>query len=332
MKIAIFAAGTGGHIFPALSIANEFSKEDILFFASNRDVEKKIFNQSGFNVKHLNLSGFRGKNLISKIFWVLKFPFIFLLSLIYFHQFKPDKIILMGGYISLIGYLISYTSKANLYIHEQNSVLGTANKTASTKARKVFSGFPLGLDNEIHVGNPVRNEFKNFSYSEIENKKHILVLGGSQGSSFMIDKLPEAIKLLAKEYKIIFQTGKNLHPNLKNVEFREFIDDLPKVMKEARFIICRAGALTVSEIQTLGIPAIFIPLASSVDNHQFLNAKSACLGGGGLIMEEVEFIEENAAQKILSFSKKNMNELSKNMKKDLHLDAAQRIFNEIKQN
>lgn len=103
-------------------------------------------------------------------------------------------------------------------------------------------------------------------------------------------------------------------------------------MKEARFIICRAGALTVSEIQTLGIPAIFIPLASSVDNHQSLNAKSACIGGGGLIMEEVEFVEKNAAQKILSFSKKNMNELSKKMKKDLHLDAAQRIFNEIKQN
>ena len=143
MKIAIFAAGTGGHIFPALSIANEFSKEDILFFASNRDVEKKIFNQSGFNVKHLNLSGFRGKNLISKIFWVLKFPFIFLLSLIYFHQFKPDKIILMGGYISLIGYLISYTSKANLYIHEQNSVLGTANKTALLKQGKYFLDFHL---------------------------------------------------------------------------------------------------------------------------------------------------------------------------------------------
>ena len=81
-------------------------------------------------------------------------------------------------------------------------------------------------------------------------------------------------------------------------------------MKEARFIICRAGALTVSEIQTLGIPAIFIPLASSVDNHQFLNAKSACIGGGGLIMEEVEFVEKNAAQKILSFLK-NMNQLSK---------------------
>ncbi len=332
MKVAIFAAGTGGHIFPALSIAEKFRKENVLFFASSRDVEKKIYNQSGYNVRHLGLSGFRGKDLISKIIWLINFPFIFLTSLIYLQRFKPEKIILMGGYISLVGYLTSFFSKADLYIHEQNSVLGSANKIASKKAKKVFSGFPLDLENEIYVGNPIRNEFKNSSYTEIKIKKYILVMGGSQGSGFMIDQLPKTINSLAKKYKIIFQTGKNHHPQLENFEFIDFIDDLSGVMKEAKFVICRAGALTVSEVQTYGIPAIFIPLANSVNNHQLLNAESACSDGGGLVMKEVEFLERNAEKKILSFAEKDMNELSKNMKKDLHLDAAQRIFNEIKQN
>ena len=142
MKLAIFAAGTGGHIFPALSIAGQFKKEQILFFASNRTIEKNIFKKSEFNVVHLNFSGFRGKSLIKKIFWLIKLPFILYSTLNKFKEFKADKILIMGGYISILGYLVSVLSKADLYIHEQNSVMGSANKIASKRCLLYTSPSP----------------------------------------------------------------------------------------------------------------------------------------------------------------------------------------------
>ncbi|MBH36608.1 MAG: hypothetical protein CMD89_01620 [Gammaproteobacteria bacterium] len=331
MKLAIFAAGTGGHIFPALSIAGQFKKEQILFFASNRTIEKDIFKKSEFNVVHLNFSGFRGKSLVKKIFWLIKLPFILYSTLNKFKEFEADKILIMGGYISILGYLVSVLSKADLYIHEQNSVMGTANKIASKRARKIFSGFHLGLQNELHLGNPLREEFHKISYLDIPDKKNILVLGGSQGSSFLIKNLPESILPLSKKLKIIFQTGMNDPPFIKNIEFVEFINNLPELLRSTQFIICRSGAITVAEIQACGIPAIFIPLANAVDNHQFLNAKEACKLGGGIIINESDFLRSDCSEKILSFSNKNMIELSKHMKKDLHLNSAKRISDEIKQ-
>ena len=124
MKIAIFAAGTGGHIYPALSIAKEFGKENVIFIASNRELEKKIYRDSGFEVKHLNVSGFRGKSLLEKLSWPINsilgiFSTIFLLI-----KFKPSSILLMGNYVSVVGLISSILLFKPIYIHEQNSILG----------------------------------------------------------------------------------------------------------------------------------------------------------------------------------------------------------------
>ena len=116
MKIAIFAAGTGGHIYPALTIAKEFNKKDIIFFASSRKLEKKIFRDSKFKTIHLKIDGFRGKNLFKKLLW----PFSFFLNLFdflkNFIEFKPDKILVMGGYISIFGILAALIFRKKMYI------------------------------------------------------------------------------------------------------------------------------------------------------------------------------------------------------------------------
>ena len=117
MKIAIFAAGTGGHIYPALSIAKEFGKENVIFIASNRELEKKIYRDSGFEVKHLNVSGFRGKSLLEKLSWPINsilgiFSTIFLLI-----KFKPSSILLMGNYVSVVGLISSILLFKPIYIH-----------------------------------------------------------------------------------------------------------------------------------------------------------------------------------------------------------------------
>ena len=331
MKIAIFAAGTGGHIYPALSIAKEFGKENVIFVASSRELEKKIFRNSGFEVKHLNISGFRGKSLLAKLFWPINLILGIFSSLALLLKSKPSSVLLMGNYISVIGLISSIILFKPIYIHEQNSILGSANKLSLPFAKKVFSTFKLNIKKELNYGQPVRSDFKNMDFDTIK-KEHILVLGGSQGASFFNKNLPNIFKKLSLNTKIIFQTGTtgNLASD-KNIKYVEFIKNMSEVMSKAKFIICRAGASTVAEVQSLGLPAIFIPLPNSIDNHQLKNAEIACLEGGGIILNEKEFCEENFLKIIKEFDGLNHEVLSKKMRKSIHLDSARKIANEIKQ-
>jgi len=330
MKIAIFAAGTGGHIYPALSIAKEFGKENVIFVASSRELEKKIFRDSGFEVKHLNISGFRGKSLLAKLFWPINLILGIFSSLALLLKSKPSSVLLMGNYISVIGLISSIILFKPIYIHEQNSILGSANKLSLPFAKKVFSTFKLNIKNELNYGQPVRSDFKNMDFDTIK-KEHILVLGGSQGASFFNKNLPNIFKKLSLNTKIIFQTGTtdNLASD-KNIEYVEFIKNMSEVMSKAKFIVCRAGASTVAEVQSLGLPAIFIPLPNSIDNHQLKNAEIACLEGGGIILNEKEFCEENFLKIIKEFDGLNHEVLSKKMRKSIHLESARKIANEIK--
>ena len=330
MKIAIFAAGTGGHIYPALSIAKEFGKENVIFVASSRELEKKIFRDSGFEVKHLNISGFRGKSLLAKLFWPINLILGIFSSLVLLLKFKPSSVLLMGNYISVIGLISSIITFKPIYIHEQNSILGSANKLSLPFAKKVFSTFKLNIKKELNYGQPVRSDFKNMDFDTIK-KEHILVLGGSQGASFFNKNLPNIFKKLSLNTKIIFQTGTtdNLASD-KNIKYVEFIKNMSEVMSKAKFIICRAGASTVAEVQSLGLPAIFIPLPNSIDNHQLKNAEIACLEDGGIILNEKEFCEENFLKIIKEFDGLNHEVLSKKMRKSIHLESARKIANEIK--
>lgn len=331
MKIAIFAAGTGGHIYPALSIAKEFGRENVIFIASSRELEKKIFRDSGFEVKHLNISGFRGKSLLAKLFWPINLILGIFSSLALLLKFKPSSVLLMGNYISVIGLISSIILFKPIYIHEQNSILGSANKLSLPFVKRIFSTFKLNINKELNYGQPVRPDFKNMDYDAIK-KEHILVLGGSQGASFFNKNLPNIFKKLSLNTKIIFQTGTtdNLASD-KNIKYVEFIKNMSEVMSKAKFIVCRAGASTVAEVQSLGLPAIFIPLPNSIDNHQLKNAEIACLEGGGIILNEKEFCEENFLKIIKEFDGLNHEVLSKKMRKSIHLESARKIANEIKQ-
>ena len=143
MKIAIFAAGTGGHIYPALSIAEKFGKENVIFIASNRQTERKIFKNSGFKVIHLNIAGFRGKKFLEKLLWPFSLISCVLISMFLLIKFRPPNVLLMGNYISVIGLISSIFLFKNIYIHEQNSILGSANKLSLIFAKKLFTTFPL---------------------------------------------------------------------------------------------------------------------------------------------------------------------------------------------
>ena len=333
MKIAIFAAGTGGHIYPALTIAKEFNKKDIIFFASSRELEKKIFKDSKFKTVHLNISGFRGKNLFKKLVWPLSF-FLNIFDFIKnFIEFKPDKILVMGGYISIFGILAALIFRKRIYVHEQNSVIGTLNKFAKNFSYKFFSSFKNISNDEIYTGNPIRNQISSRGYEINKEKKFILVLGGSQGAKFFNEKLMKVLEKTNFSEEIIFQTGrKNIINSVKNIKQIEYINEIEEVFLKTKFIICRSGASTVAELQTYAMPAIFIPILNSIDDHQTINAKNACKNGGGICLSEKNFSEDLFLKKITSFYNSDLNKRSKSMYNDIHKDAASRIADEIKQN
>ena len=331
MKIAIFAAGTGGHIYPALSIAEKFGKENVFFIASNREIEKKIYKNSGFKVCHLNISGFRGKNFVQKLLWPFNTMFCVLISIFLLIKYKPRNVLLMGNYISVIGLISSICLFKNIYIHEQNSILGTANKLGLIFAKKLFSTFPLKEKKEYNLGQPIRSDFNELSYDTHVFKEHILVLGGSQGAAFFNNQLAEILNNLNLNEKILFQTGAlNKKISTEKIEFVSFIENMPEVMAKSKFIICRSGASTVAEVQSLGLPAIFIPLPSSIDDHQMKNAMLACDDGGGMVLDEKKFDAEDFSKKIIEFNSQNFSELSNKMRKSIHLKSAEKIVHEIK--
>ncbi len=332
MKIAIFAAGTGGHIYPALSIAKKFGEENVIFFASNKDIEKNIFSKTNYQVINLNISGFRGKNLFHKIFW----PFTFLMAawkvLLEMIKFRPKHSLLMGGYISILGIFASSILFRKIFIHEQNSVLGTANKIGAFFATKIFTSHRLNINKELLFGNPVRKGFNTLNYSKFLDKEHILVLGGSQGANFFNNNISNLIEKSNLSFKTYFQVGLDTQKeSSENIKYVKFIENIEEIMSKAKFIICRSGASTVAEVQTMGLPAIFIPLANSIDDHQLRNAELACADGGGVIVDENDFNEQDFLRLIKDFDQKNLIDMSKKMHKQLHLMSAEKIANEIKQ-
>ncbi len=331
MKIAIFAAGTGGHIFPALSIAEKFGKENVIFIASNREIERKIYKNSGFKVSHLNISGFRGKNFLEKILWPFSLTSCVLISIFLLMKHRPQNVLLMGNYISVIGLIASIILLKDVYIHEQNAILGSANKFSLIFAKKLFTTFPLNEKKEHNFGQPIRPAFNTLSYATHSEKEHILVLGGSQGALFFNNQLSEILGNLNLNEKILFQTGEhNKKISTEKIEYIKFIENIPEVMAKSKFIICRAGASTVAEVQSIGLPAVFIPLPNSMDDHQMKNAKLACNDGGGIVLNEKNFNEKEFSQKISEFNQQNFQELSKKMGKSIHLKSAEKIVHEIK--
>jgi UDP-N-acetylglucosamine--N-acetylmuramyl-(pentapeptide) pyrophosphoryl-undecaprenol N-acetylglucosamine transferase len=212
-------------------------------------------------------------------------------------------------------------------------VIGTLNKFAKNFSHKFFSSFQNVSSNEIYTGNPIRNKITSKGYELYKEKKFILVLGGSQGAKFFNEKLMKVLEKGNFPEKIIFQTGrKKIIGSIRNIKQVEYIDKIEEVFAQTKFVICRSGASTVAELQTYAMPAIFIPIPNSIDDHQTINAKNACKNGGGIYLSENSFSEDSFLKEITSFYNSDLKKRSKSMFNDIHKDAALRIADEIKQN
>lgn len=342
-RIIIMAGGTGGHVFPALAVALFLKNKewDVSWIGTQRGIENKVVPAQGIEMDWLSVAGLRGKGMNAKINNLLLLLKSFWQVFKIFRKRKPNVVIGFGGYVAGPGGLIASLLRIPLVIHEQNRVTGTTNNLLVNRASKVLEAFPGSFSanaNAIFTGNPLRPHFLNFLDKDIWNQHsdrdfRILVIGGSQGAQILNHVVPMTMVEL-DNIDVLHQTGtaelelvaKKYEELSINAQAVEFIDDIASSYEWADMVICRSGAMTVSEVAAAGLPAIFIPLPHAIDDHQTANAKYLTDAGAGILLAQSNLSLEALllAIKQIKNSLKEMSLLAKNKAK---LDATTVVAN-----
>ncbi len=312
-RIVIMAGGTGGHIFPALAVAQFLQTQgwQVSWLGTKAGLESRVIPEAGIEIDWLSVSGLRGKGIFSKVSAVFKLAKSCAEARKILKQRKPDVVLGMGGFVAAPGGLMAKMLKIPLIIHEQNRVVGTTNRLLAKIATKVLQGFPNSFAAKFHAictGNPLRETLKHIPPAPLQRGEslRIFVLGGSQGAKALNEVMPNAIALLKNAVQVRHQTGSVMQNEVAgtykklnlNAEASAFIEDMAAAYLWADLIICRAGAMTVSEVAAMGIPAIFIPLPSAIDDHQTANAKYLTEAGAAILLKQSDLTAKNLEQQI----------------------------------
>ena len=354
--IFISGGGTGGHLFPAISIGEELKKKgfSIIFVGSKFGIEKEYYKKLNLSNYLLNIKGFQRNLSLKSIIINLGLPFKIILSyiqsVILIKKYKPLAIIGTGGYASGLPLLAGLHTKIPIMIQEQNSIPGMITRFLNNKADIVFLGSEyakkiLKNSNAIYTGNPIRKNLgileKNMCKEKLlfdKQKKLIFIVGGSQGADAINNYILNNIHFfLQNNYQVLWQTGtfsykkiKNKIKN-KNIKYFKFIKNMSQAYSAADLVISRAGAIAISEIAYFKKATIFIPLPSSSDNHQQINAeclekKKACI-----IVDQEDFIKKKLEKNIecLLSDRNAIKKLENNINRFAEPCASRNIANKI---
>ncbi len=302
-NVLIMAGGTGGHVFPALACAREFRARgySVHWLGTPRGIENELVPAAGLPLHLIDVSGLRGKSKLA----LLKAPFQLLKALWQarkvVRELEPVCVLGMGGYLTGPGGLAARLCGAPLIIHEQNAVAGTANRSLVPFASRVCEAFPntfAGSAKRRTTGNPVREElFLETPRAALRNRRpRLLILGGSLGAEPLNKLLPAALALVPAELRpeVFHQAGKQ-HDAITAERYRAagveaqvapFIKDMARAYAWADLVVCRAGALTVSELAAAGLPSFLVPLPHAIDDHQTRNADYLAREGAAVLLPQ----------------------------------------------
>ena len=311
--VAIFAGGTGGHVFPALAVATELDRRGyaVHWYGTERGLESRVVPDAGFPLHHLRASGIRGKGFAGRLQGLAGMVLALLQALASLGRLRPVVALGMGGYVSGPAGLASWLLRIPLVIHEQNSVAGTTNRLLRRFARAV-----LTANETREVGNPVRSELlargaeARYDYDG-SRPIRLLIVGGSQGALAINSVLPPALAAAGAAFDVRHQTGvahadsvRSLYEESRyfGVEILPFIEDMADAYAWADLVLCRAGALTLAELTIMGRPAILVPLPSAIDNHQARNADWLVQQGAAVLLPQSDMSAESVARLLDDFS------------------------------
>lgn len=308
-KVLIVSGGTGGHIFPALAVARAMEEKnyDVQWLGSQGGMEERLVKQQGFRLHLIAVQGFRGKNALAKLTAVWQLMISIFKSYKLIKTINPDFVIGFGGYVSAPGGIAARLLFIPFVLHEQNAVAGTTNRLLAKFANLRLTAFPDVLSDAKTVGNPLRKEicaiYMERRDPENQQVLNILVLGGSLGARKINQVVPSVLCNInkTKAIQVWHQCGKGKATEVKTayqkfgsqVRCDDFIENISEAYQWADIVICRAGALTVSEIAVAGLVAIFIPFPYAIDNHQVKNAAWLEDNQAAKMIEEKELTEQH---------------------------------------
>ncbi|MGC8808659.1 MAG: undecaprenyldiphospho-muramoylpentapeptide beta-N-acetylglucosaminyltransferase [bacterium] len=346
----IAGGGTGGHLFPALAVAEAFLEKDarhqILFVGSQKGLERQVLRKQGFALETIEVVSLVGKSWRKKIGSLLLVGKSLGQSWRLLRSFQPDLVLGMGGYTSGPVVLTAWAMGKRTAIHEQNVVPGLSNKILGKVVDRIFISFPetaqfFPTKKTFWTGNPVRKRFKTPPSrlpAEDEGLFTIFVFGGSQGAHRLNSSMAEALPLLAdlkEKMRIIHQTGPKDYQQMKEIygqqgwaaEVYSFLEEIEMAYARADLIICRAGASTLFELMAMGKPALLVPFPFAANDHQTLNARALVKAGAAFLVADREINGEflsNFLRKLIN-DPAPLKEMGRRAASLAKLEAAQNI-------
>ncbi|MFO7660802.1 MAG: undecaprenyldiphospho-muramoylpentapeptide beta-N-acetylglucosaminyltransferase [Candidatus Cloacimonadaceae bacterium] len=326
MRLLIGAGGTGGHIIPAIAVALELAAQgwQVHFVGNRNRMEETLVSKYGFDFLPINVQKLYRRLTLAH----LKFPFLFMSSIAksvkYIIKVKPDAVLCTGGFVSGPVAVASIILRRRLYFQDGNSYPGLTTRVLSHYTQHIFIASErarnyLQKANCIMTGNPILkysnldlNSVDWSSYNLRPDSRKLFIIGGSQGSVIINKVVSECVKeLLSQNIELIWQTGKNYYPRIhdkfagvKGVHCFDFTDKMSEYYQLADFAISRAGALSIAELQEHALPAVFIPLPSAAENHQYINAVAQAEKGLGLVLEQSDLTPKTLMESIQKLSSK----------------------------
>jgi UDP-N-acetylglucosamine--N-acetylmuramyl-(pentapeptide) pyrophosphoryl-undecaprenol N-acetylglucosamine transferase len=351
-RIIIAGGGTGGHIFPAIAIANALKEIDknieILFIGAKGKMEMEKVPQAGYRIEGLDIAGFNRSSLIKNIALPFKLVKSFFQVRTIVKAFRPDAVIGVGGYSSFPVLRFAQAKRIPTFIHESNSFAGRSNSMLGKKATKIFTGtegmekfFPK--DKIIVTGNPVRASIAHSAISRAEgikffsleeSKKTVLVVGGSLGARSINEAIDEHLnELVNAGLQLIWQTGKLYIPKAvvsKGIWVNAFINQMEYAYAAADMVVARSGAMTVAELCVAKKPVLFVPYPFAAEDHQTVNARQLVNKNAALTVKDSEALNKVVPMIIeLAKDENKQMELKKNIGALAITNADKRIAEEI---
>ena len=311
--LMVMAGGTGGHVYPALAVADALRTRgwEVFWLGTKSGLEARVVPAAGIDMVWVSMGGVRGKGVLKKLLLPAMLLVAFWQSLRAILQRRPDVVLGMGGYTAFPGGMMASLLNRPLVIHEQNSIGGLTNRVLACLADRVLTAFPRVFthahDKPIPcrhvatewVGNPVRSDIVALSAGERAARSgplRLLVVGGSLGATALNELVPKALALLpaGQRPQVVHQSGRQhldaLRANYASAgvaaEVRDYIEDMAAEYRACDFAICRAGAMTVAELACAGVPAVLVPFPFAVDDHQTGNAEFLSESGAGWLMQQ----------------------------------------------
>ena len=341
-SILIMAGGTGGHIFPALAVADVLRAQDwhVTWLGAPNSMEADLVPKHGYEIEWVRFSGLRSKGLLRKLLLPLNLLVALWQSAVVLLRHRPDVVLGMGGYITFPGGIMAALLHRPLVVHEQNSIAGLSNKTLAHFAKRVLSGFPKVLPRAEWCGNPVRDSIAQLPepqqrYAARNGALNVLVVGGSLGAKAINECVPQALALLPQTArpKITHQTGKQHLEAVQTAyqqagiaaEIKPFLEDMAHYYASTDVVICRAGALTIAELAAAGVASILVPFPFAVDDHQTGNARFLSERGAAILLPQSELTPQRLAGLLQDMTRAHALEMAQAARAAAQPAAASRV-------